>query len=149
LISKGYSRRLRKSVRVLVLAVVLVLLSPSLAGARGGADVRAIRALLHRQMALAKDGNFRTLYQTTTTARFRAGCDYDRFVRIHRRLQLRLGPAAQVDRIQVRFTSARRAVVAYRYLKNRRPFLWVRFRAGDLYVKIGRRWYDEHDRTGC
>jgi len=27
--------------------------------------------------------------------------------------------------------------------------LWVSFKAGDLYVKIGRRWYDEHDRTGC
>jgi len=25
----------------------------------------------------------------------------------------------------------------------------VGIRAGDLYVKIGSRWYDEYDRTGC
>lgn len=137
------------SLRVPVLAVVLILVSPSLAGARGGPDVRAIRALLHRQMALVKEGNFRALYETTTTRRFRAGCDFDRFVRIQRRLRLRLGPTAQVDRIRVSFPARRRAVVAYRYLKNRRPVVWVGFRAGDLYVKIGSRWYDEHDRTGC
>jgi hypothetical protein len=135
-------------VRTLVVAVVLVVAMPSLAGARGGEDVKAIRALLHQRMTLLKQGKFRAMY-ALTTSRFRARCPYVRFARENRRLRRALGRTALVDRIQVRFLAARRAQVAYRFLKNRRPYLWVRFRHRDGYTKVGRRWYDEYDRVAC
>jgi hypothetical protein len=60
-----------------------------------------------------------------------------------------LGPTAQVDRILVRFVSARSAIVSYRFLRRGRPFLRVRFSDGDRYAKLGVRWFDEYDRLAC
>lgn len=136
--------------RALLLAAVLalVLVIPSVAGARGGEDVKALRALLQQQTTLLKQGKFRAMY-ALTTRRFRNRCRYARFVRSQRADRRRLGPTAQVDRIQVRFLTARRAIVAYRFLKRGRPFVWVRFSRRDLHAKVGSRWYDEYDRIAC
>jgi hypothetical protein len=134
--------------RVFVLAILLALALPTLAGARGGADVRAIRTLLHREMTLLKQGNYRSMY-FLTTQRYRAGCPYVKFVAKKRALRRALGPTAVVDRIQVKFLAAKRAHVAYRYLKNRKPYLWVRYSRQDAHTKVGRRWLDDYDRLAC
>jgi hypothetical protein len=135
-------------VRALVLALVVALALPALAGARGGEDVRAIRALLHQQMTLLKQGKYRAMY-ARTTQRYRANCRYVKFVHVNRELRRKLGPTAVVDRIQVKFLTDKRAHVAYRFLKNRRPYLWVRFSRQDAYTKVGRRWFDDYDRIAC
>jgi hypothetical protein len=135
-------------VRVLLLVAVLLLTIPGVAGARGGQDVRAIRALLQKQLTLVKQGKFRAMY-ATTTKRFRSRCPYARWVRNMKEIRRILGPTAQVDRILVRFVSARQAIVSYRFLKRGRPFLRVRFSDGDRYAKIGARWFDEYDRIAC
>jgi hypothetical protein len=85
----------------------------------------------------------------TTTPRLRARCPYARYARGLRESRRVLGPTARIDRIQVRFKSAKRALVSYRFLKNGKPLLTVRFRDGDLYAKLGSRWYDEYDRIAC
>jgi hypothetical protein len=135
-------------VRALVLALVVALVVPTLAGARGGADVRAIRAVLHQQMTLLKQGKYRSMY-ALTTQRYRANCPYVKFVATNRALRQKLGPTALVDRIQVKFLAAKQAQVAYRFLKNRRPYLWVRFGQRDTYTKVGRRWFDDYDGIAC
>jgi hypothetical protein len=137
-------------VRVALVALgVAVLAIPSVAGARGGEDVKALRALLQKQLTLTKQGEFRVMYDTTTTRRFRARCPYRRFVRLSREARAILGPTAQVDRILARFLSQRRALLSYRFLKNRRPFLRVRFSHRDVYTKVGSGWYDDYDRVSC
>jgi hypothetical protein len=132
-----------------VTAAVLVLAIPGVAGARSGEDVKALRALLQKQLTLTKQGQFRVIYRTTTTRQFRARCPYRRFVRLAREVRAALGPTAKVDRILVRFLSQRRALLSYRLLKNGRPVLQVRFSDGDVYAKVGSRWYDDYDRVGC
>ena len=132
----------------LVLAFVLALSLPAFGGARGGADVRAIRALLHKQLTLVQQGKFRQLYALTTAA-LRRRCPYARFVRGAREVRRAIGPNSNVDRILVDFKANRRAVVQYRFLKNRKPFIRVRFSDGDLYTKLGTRWYDEYDAVTC
>ena len=134
--------------RAVILVLVAALAMPAIAGARGGEDVRAIRALLHKQMTLLKQGKYRAMYGLTTQ-RYRANCRYVKFVAVNRRLRRALGPTALVDRIQVKFLAARRAEVAYRFLKNRRPYRWVTFRQRDAYLKVGRRWFDDYDRIAC
>jgi hypothetical protein len=132
----------------LLLASVFALALPALGDAAGGRDVRAIRGLLHQQLTLLKQGKFRQLYALTTPG-FRRQCSYPRFLRRARQLRSTLGPNSVVDRIRVDFKTRRRAVVEYRYLKNRKPFLWVRFSKGNLYAKLGTRWYDEYDQVTC
>ena len=134
--------------RVVVLALVAALALPAIAGARGGEDVRAIRALMQQRMTLLKQGKYRAMY-ALTTQRYRANCRYVKFVAVNRRLRRALGPTALVDRIQVKFLAARRAHVAYRYLKNRRPYRWVGFSRRDAYAKVGRRWFDDYDQLAC
>jgi hypothetical protein len=134
--------------RALVLTGVLVLAVPAAGDAAGGRDVRAIRGLLHTQLTLLKQGKFRKLYALTTPA-FRRRCPYPRYLSRAREIRRKLGPNSLVDRIRVDFKTRRRAIVEYRYLKNRRPFLWVRFSRGDVYAKLGTRWYDEYDRIAC
>jgi hypothetical protein len=133
---------------MLLIALAILLATPALGGAAGGEDVRAIRALLQRELTLLKQAKYPRLYALTTRG-FRQRCSYPRFARDSRELRRRLGPSAVVDRIRVDFETKRSAIVEYRYLKNRRPYLWVRFRRGDLYAKVGSRWYDEFDRTAC
>jgi hypothetical protein len=135
-------------VRALVLACVVALAAPAFGEAAGGRDVRAIRGLLHQQLTLLKAGKFRQLYGLTTRG-FRQRCPYPKFVARARETRRRLGPNSLVDRIRVDFKTRRRAVVEYRFLKNRKPFLWVRFSKGDLYAKVGTRWYNEYDRIAC
>ena len=134
--------------RVVLLAILIALALPTLAGARGGADVRAIRALLHQEMTLLKQGKYRSMY-FLTTQRYRANCPYVRFVAKKRALRKALGPTALVDRIQVKFLAANRAHVAYRFLKNRRPSRWVAFSRRDAHTNVGRRWLDDYDRLAC
>jgi hypothetical protein len=128
---------------------VLVLAVPSVGGAGGGEDVKALRALLQKQLTLTKQGQFRVMYRTTTTRRFRVRCPYRRFARRALAAQAALGRTAQVDRILARFLSQRRALLSYRFLKNGRPVGRVRFSDRDLYAKVGSRWYDDHDRLAC
>lgn len=138
------------SLRTAIVApAVLVVAIPGVAGARGGEDVKALRALLQKQLTLTKQGEFRVIYRTTTTRRFRARCPYPRFVQLAREVRAALGPTAKIDRILVRFLSKRRALLSYRFLKNGRPFLRVRFSDRDVYAKVGSRWYDDYDRVGC
>jgi hypothetical protein len=135
-------------VRVVVLVLVVALAMPAIAGARGGEDVRAIRALLQQRMTLLKQGKYRAMY-ALTTQRYRANCRYVKFVAVNRKLRRALGRTALVDRIRVKFLAARRAHVAYRFLKNRRPYRWVGFNRRDAYTKVGRRWFDDYDGLAC
>jgi hypothetical protein len=136
--------------RAAVVAVgVLVLAIPGVARARGGEDVKALRALLQKQLTLTKQGQFRVMYRTTTTKRFRARCPYSRFVRGARAARAALGATAQVDRILARFLTQRRALLSYRLLKNGTPVARVRFSDRDLYAKVGSGWYDDYDRGAC
>jgi hypothetical protein len=134
--------------RAVVLACLVALSVAATAGAAGGRDVRAIRGLLQQQLTLLKQGKFRQSYALTTPA-FRRHCPYPRFLRRAREARRRLGPSAHVDRVRVDFRTRRRAIVEYRVLKNGRPFMWVRFSRGDLYAKLGTRWYDDYDGVKC
>ena len=132
----------------LVVACLAGLTLPAAVDAAGGRDVRAIRGLLHQELSLLKRGDFRQLY-SLTTPEFRRQCRYPRFLYDARRFRRTLGSTAVVDRVRVDFKTRRRAIVEYRYLKNRRPFIWVRFEKGDRYAKLGTRWYDDYDRIAC
>ena len=134
--------------RVVVLVLLAALAMPAIAGGAGGEDVRAIRALLQQRMTLLKQGKYRAMY-ALTTQRYRANCRYVKFVHVNRELRRKLGPTAVVDRIQVKFLTDKQAHVAYRFLKNRRPYRWVRFSRQDAYTKFGRRWFDDYDRIAC
>jgi hypothetical protein len=132
----------------LVAACLVGLALPAAGDAAGGRDVRALRGLLQQELSLLKQGTFRQLY-SLTTPEFRRKCRYPRFLYDARRFRRTLGPTAVVDRVRVDFKTRRRAIVEYRYLKNRQPFIWVRFKKGDGYAKLGTRWYDDYDRIAC
>ena len=60
-----------------------------------------------------------------------------------------LGTNFELRGIQVRMETPRRAIVAYRFVKNGQTIASVTFRHRDVYAKIGARWYDELDRVSA
>jgi hypothetical protein len=131
-------------------AVAAILALPTVVSAAAPSDRAAVRSVLLRQATLVKQGKWRQMYNATYTARFRARCPYARFVRNGRQVRAILGPNFRVDRIQIRVRpGGRQAVAAYRFVRNGRPLVSVRFSDGDVYAKIGNRWFDEHDRVSA
>lgn len=131
--------------RTAVAAVAVLLAFPAVGGAAAPSDTAAVRTVLLRQASLMKQGKWREMY-ATYTARYRAQCPYSRFVQNGRQARALLGPNFRVDRIQVRVRAGgRRALAAYRFVVDGRPVAAVRFSHGDVYAKIGNRWFDEVD----
>jgi hypothetical protein len=135
-------------VRVLIAGLLCLVAIPAVAGAAGGKDVRAIRAVLQKQGSLIRQGEWRALY-ALTTPRMRSRCPYPRYRQLMQANRRLLGTNFRIDRIRVRFRASTRAVVAYRVVRPGKQAISVPFSAGDLYAKIGSRWYDEYDAIAC
>jgi hypothetical protein len=131
------------SLRVAVAVLALAVLAP-LASAQGTSP----RATLLQQATQVKQAKWRAMYGTYTP-RFRRSCSYPRFVQNSRQVRRILGPNFQVRGIQVRMETARRAIVAYRFVRDGRTVASVTFGHRDVYVKSGPRWYDELDRVSA
>jgi hypothetical protein len=131
---------------VLALAVLALLAPPAVSGAQQ--QGQNPRATILRQVALFKQANWRAMY-ATYTPRFRRSCPYARFVRNSRQTRGVLGRNFELRGIRVRLESARRALLAYRFVRNGRTIAEVTFRHRDVYVRIGSRWFDELDRVSA
>jgi hypothetical protein len=131
------------TLRVLIAILVLTLLVPVASAQRTTA-----RATLLQQATHVKQAKWRAMY-ATYTPRFRRSCPYARFVQNGRQIRRILGTDFQVRGIQVRMETARRAVLAYRFVRGGRTIATVTFRHRDVYVKSSSRWYDELDRVSA
>jgi hypothetical protein len=130
---------------VLVGGLALVLVVAATPAEFGSTTPRA--AILY-QAKLFRQGKFRLKYETTYTANFRARCPWSRYVADQRYGRRILGPDFTLTNIRVRMLSPTRALLAYRYTSgDGRNVVAITFRDRDLYVKIGRFWYDEYDRV--
>ena len=109
------------------------------------------RAAILYQAKLFREGKFRVKYLTTYTANFRARCSYARYLADQRYGRRIMGPRFTLRDVRVRLRSPTRALLAYRYVSgDGRWVVAVTFKDGDVYVKQGRFWYDEHDNvTHC
>jgi hypothetical protein len=135
--------------RTAIAALAVVLVVPAVGGAAAPSDTTAVRSVLLSQASLMKQGRWRQMY-ATYTPRYRARCPYSQFVQNGRQSRALLGPNFRLDRIQVRIRpGGRQALVSYRFVRNGRPLATVRFDHGDLYAKIGNRWFDEFDRVSA
>lgn len=106
------------------------------------------RSLILTQARLFKQGRFRVMYVTTYTPNFRMRCPWPTYLRGQTALKRHLGSRFSLRHVRVQMLSARRALVAYQFVRANGQLLGsVTFRDGDLYVKVGGRWYDEYDRV--
>jgi hypothetical protein len=137
------------TLRVVVAVAVLALLAPPAVSAVPAQRAQNPKSTILRQVALFKQGNWRAMY-ATYTPRFRSRCPYSRFVRGQRETRRLLGTNFQLRGIRVRIETARRALIAYSFVRDGRTLATVTFRNRDVYVLIGSRWFDELDRvTTC
>jgi hypothetical protein len=130
---------------VLVLAIAVIGLAAAArdASAGGGADARTVTKLLRTQTTLFNGGRWQALWRTYTP-RFRRGCSYRLWRREQQALRRAIGARITVRGIRARVTG-RRAAVTYTLLLGDRGVVVVRPAQPDLYVKVGRRWFDEGD----
>jgi hypothetical protein len=135
------------------LAAVLVaaaLVAPA-AGARSASsasDAGEIAALLKRQTALWNAARWQALWRTYTP-RFRRSCEYRLWLSEQRAAKRLFGGKIAVRSIRVR-VRGRKASVSYILLLGEVGRSVVQPPRADLYVKVGRRWFDEGDQiTKC
>ncbi len=129
---------------MLLLCVVVMLTGTAELTAETRSDRDKVKAMLQTQARLLRQNRIRLMYRTTYTARFRAHCSWDKYVRRQRYARSVLGPGFTVRNIRVRFRSPTQAILAYQYVRRDGSIAAdVRFRDGDLYAKQGNRWYDE------
>ena len=138
----------RRAVFIVALAAALALPAGLSAVNLGPTTPRA--AILY-QAKLFRQGKFRIKYTTTYTANFRARCPYAKYAADQRYGRRIMGPRFTLRDVRVRLQSPTRALLAYRYVSGDGKWVVsVTFTDGDVYVKQGRFWYDEHDRvTDC
>jgi hypothetical protein len=134
------------ALRVVLAVVVLALLAPPAISAGSQQRVENPKNLLLRQSSLLRQGKWRAMY-ATFTPRFRRSCPYAKFVRQQRQNRQLLGPTFRLRDIRIRLETARRAILAYRLVREGRTIAAVTFRHRDVYVLIGSRWFDELDRV--
>jgi hypothetical protein len=135
------------TLRLVIPAVLaLALLAPTATSGAAQQRTENPRSTLLRQAGLLKQAKWRAMY-ATFTPRFRRSCSYAKFVRQQRQTRQFLGPSFQLRGIQVRLETARRAIIAYRFVRDGRTLASVTFRHRDVYVLIGSRWFDELDRV--
>ena len=132
----------------MILRVVAALLAVAALAPIASAQGTSPRATLLQQAAQVKQAKWRAMY-ATYTPRFRRSCPYSRFVQNGRQTRSILGTNFELRGIQVRMETPRRAIVAYRFVKNGQTIASVTFRHRDVYAKIGARWYDELDRVSA
>ena len=134
---------MRTAGRALAVATALAAIAAAPALASIAAPATPI-AVLRLQDQYLRAGKFRPLY-ALFTARFRSACPYAKFVRTARQNRAALqGVRIVVDGQRIQGT---RALVNYRYVHRGKVLATVR---GDVYVRVGGRWYDERDRyTTC
>jgi hypothetical protein len=130
---------------LIAIAAVALLAPPAVSGAHEQRAEHPRNTLL-RQASLLKQGKWREMY-ATYTARFRRSCPYSTFVRHSRQTRQLLGPNFQLRGIRVRLETARRALIAYSFVRDGRTVGTITFRHRDVYVLIGFRWFDELDRV--
>ena len=131
-----------------LIVVALALLAPSATSGAPTQRAQHPRTALLYQVTLFKQAKWRAMY-ATYTPRFRGSCAYAKFVSQQRRLRGAIGTNFQVTGIQTRLETARRAIVAYRFVKDGRTIAAVTFRNRDVYKLIGTRWFDELDRVSA
>ncbi len=129
-----------RAVLVTVLAVALVGV-PAAAGADGGASPADVIRL---EDSFTRTGKFAQLYRLFTP-RFRATCPYATFAEPAKNHRFTLQGVRY--RIVGQRVTGTKAYVHWQYLRRD---LVVADIVGDLYVKIGGRWFDEVDKvTQC
>jgi hypothetical protein len=131
--------------------IVLLGLIPLTAIAVAGAghastatDAAEVRAVFDRQTRLFKQGRWQAMYRLYSP-RYRARCPFARFVDDQRSVRQELGTRFSFRDVRVRVRGTR-ATIAYRGVtSNGRTIAVVTFADGDIYVRLGGRWYDEYD----
>jgi hypothetical protein len=131
--------------------IVLVGLIPLTAIAAAGSgqassatDAAEVRAVFDQQTRLFKQGRWKAMYRLYTP-RYRARCPFARFVDDQRSVRRELGTRFSFRDVRVRVRGTR-ATIAYRGVTSSgRTVATVTFADGDIYVRLGGRWYDEYD----
>jgi hypothetical protein len=131
------------ALRVPIAVLAVVLLAPA-----ASAQSSTPRGEILRQVTLFKQARWRAMY-TTYTPRFRRSCSYARFVRVQRRTRELLGTNFQLRGIRVRMETARRAIIAYEFVRGGQTIARVTFSNRDVYARIGSGWYDDLDRVSA
>lgn len=135
------------TLRVIALAILAVALAaPASVSGASASPQTEVKALILQQVKLFKQGRWRTMY-ATYSPRFRRNCPYPTFLEAQRQVRQVLGTRFTLEGIKVRVETARRAIVAYRFVKNGRTIASVTFATRDVYTRIGSRWYDDLDRV--
>ncbi len=135
--------------RLIVLAVLAVVLAaPATVSGSSSSTTTDVRAVLLKQSQLFKQGKWRAMY-ATYTPRFRRSCPYPTFVSQQREARRLVGTNFQLRGIRVRVETARRAIVAYSFVRNGKTIASVTLKDRDVYTRIGSRWYDELDRVSA
>ena len=130
----------------LVTAVAAIALGGPAQDASAGSrpDVRAVSNLLRKQTSLFNAARWQSLWRTYTP-RFRRRCSYRLWRNQQQTTRGQIGGRIAVRGIRVRVTRRRAAVKANTLFLGDQAIAAVRPPRTDLYVKIGRRWYDEGD----
>jgi hypothetical protein len=131
-----------------IVVIGLTLLTAIAAAGSGHAssatDAAEVRAVVDRQTRLFKQGRWQALYRLYTP-RYRARCPFARFVDDLRSVRRELGTRFSFRDVRVRVRGTR-ATIAYRAVTSSgRTVAAVTFADGDVYVRLGGRWYDEYD----
>jgi len=135
------------SLRAIILAVLaIVLAAPASVSGASSSPSTEVKALILKQTQLFKQGRWRAMYATYTPS-FRRSCPFPTFLEAQRQTRQFLGTRFTIAGIKVRVETARRAIVAYRFVKNGKTVASVTFQNRDVYTRIGSRWYDELDRV--
>jgi hypothetical protein len=112
--------------------------------ASSATDASEVRAVFDQQTRLFKQGRWQAMYRLYTP-RYRARCPFARFVDDQRSVRRMLGTRFSFRGFRVRVRGTR-ATIAYRAVTSSgRTIAAVTFADGDLYVRLGGRWYDEYD----
>jgi hypothetical protein len=130
---------------VLIGLIPVAIATPGSGHASSATDAAEVRAVFDRQARLFKQGRWQAMYRLYTP-RYRARCPFARFVDDQRSVRRELGTRFSFRGVRVRVRGTR-ATIAYRAVTSGRTIAAVTFADGDIYVRLGRRWYDEYDRV--
>jgi hypothetical protein len=132
---------------VLIGLIPLAIATAGSGHASSATDAAEVRAVFDRQARLFKQGRWQAMYRLYTP-RYRARCPFARFVDDQRSVRRELGTRFSFRGVRVRVRGTR-ATIAYRAVSSSsgRTIAEVTFADGDIYVRLGGRWYDEYDRV--
>ena len=132
--------------RLVAVALALALSGSALAGPFPVDRARTPRALILLQTDLFNAGDWRNLW-LTFSPKFRARCDFQIWRARLRRDRGSTNPREKVVELTIKRVGTTKALATYVVHRNGR---FAYSGKNDVYVKIGKRWYDELDHeTEC